>query len=232
MCDQALNQMLFRWISINAGFHIWKNRINQWLWVFGVLWSPGFVLDLPPCGDFWVPCRNACRLLHPSCIHILHWSLKRSVKRTWTGSTFSTNESAWSAMVTGSQSRVWSLSKWHQISTWKGSLAYVSSTFSACRFLVGQNLRSNLHILSRAARKHVAEFLVAMISYLKPWSLNGISKSLLYRKHVLNFRLQTYFAFNTTHNPGDIRNFIYIYSSCCCCSSQLVCVIIRSYVML
>ena len=30
------------------------------------------------------------------------------MKWTWTGSAFSTNESAWSAMVTGSQSRVWS----------------------------------------------------------------------------------------------------------------------------
>jgi hypothetical protein len=39
---------------------------------------------------------------------ILHWSLKRSVKSTWTGSTFSTNESTWRVMVTWSQSRVWS----------------------------------------------------------------------------------------------------------------------------
>ena len=46
-----------------------------------------------------MPCRNPCRLLHPSCIHILRWSLKRSVKRTWTSSAFSTNESAWSVMV-------------------------------------------------------------------------------------------------------------------------------------
>ena len=46
--------------------------------------------------------------LHPSCVHILCWSLKRSVKQTWTSSTFSTNESASSVMVTGSQSRVWS----------------------------------------------------------------------------------------------------------------------------
>ena len=42
--------------------------------------------------------------LHPSCIHILRWSLKRSVKRTWTGYAFPTNESAWSVVVT----RVWS----------------------------------------------------------------------------------------------------------------------------
>ena len=46
--------------------------------------------------------------LHPSCIHILRWSLKRSVKWTWTGFAFSTNESAWIVLVTGSQSRVWS----------------------------------------------------------------------------------------------------------------------------
>ena len=46
---------------------------------------------------------------HPSCIHIvLCWSLERSVKRTWTGSVSSTNESAWSVMVMGSHSCVWS----------------------------------------------------------------------------------------------------------------------------
>ena len=55
-----------------------------------------------------IPCRNSCRLLHPSCIHILRWSLKHSVKWTWTGSAFATNGSAWSVVVTGSQSRVWS----------------------------------------------------------------------------------------------------------------------------
>jgi hypothetical protein len=43
-----------------------------------------------------------------SCIHLLRWSLKCSVEQTWTGSAFSTNESASSAMVTGSRSRVWS----------------------------------------------------------------------------------------------------------------------------
>ena len=44
---------------------------------------------------------NPCRLLHPYCIHILRWSLKCSVKRTQTGSTISTNKSAWSANVWG-----------------------------------------------------------------------------------------------------------------------------------
>ena len=34
-------------------------------------------------------------------------SLERNVKQTWTSSAFSTNESAWSVMVTGSQSCVW-----------------------------------------------------------------------------------------------------------------------------
>ena len=46
--------------------------------------------------------------LHPSYIHLLCWSLTRSVKRTWIGSTFSTNERASSAMVNGPQARVWS----------------------------------------------------------------------------------------------------------------------------
>ena len=53
-----------------------------------------------------MPCRNPCRLLHPSCIHILSWSLKRTVKRTWTSSAFSTNERAWRVMVSDSQSCV------------------------------------------------------------------------------------------------------------------------------
>ena len=38
---------------------------------------------------------------------LLRWSLKRSMKRPWGGASFSTNESAWSAMVTGPQSRGW-----------------------------------------------------------------------------------------------------------------------------
>ena len=32
--------------------------------------------------------------LYSSCIHLLHRSVKHSVMQTWTGSTFSTNESA------------------------------------------------------------------------------------------------------------------------------------------
>jgi hypothetical protein len=44
--------------------------------------------------------------LHPSCIHMLCWSPKLTVTRTWTNSAFSTNESAWSVTVTGSQSHV------------------------------------------------------------------------------------------------------------------------------
>ena len=58
-------------------------------------------------GPFWCHVGNHVDFT-PSCIHILRWSLKHSAKRTWTGSAFSTNESAWSVMVTGSQSRVWS----------------------------------------------------------------------------------------------------------------------------
>jgi hypothetical protein len=60
-------------------------------------------------------CRNLCRLYtHLAFTYILRWSLKQSVKRTWTSSTFSTHESAWSVMVTGSQSRVWS-GPWSQV---------------------------------------------------------------------------------------------------------------------
>ena len=53
-----------------------------------------------------MPRTNPC--IHLAFTYILCWSLKRSVKRTWTGSAFSTNERAWSAMVMGPQSLVWS----------------------------------------------------------------------------------------------------------------------------
>jgi hypothetical protein len=59
--------------------------------------------------SIWCHVENSCRLYIHLSIHKLRWSLKHSVKRTWTGSADSTNESAWSViMVTGSQSRVWS----------------------------------------------------------------------------------------------------------------------------
>jgi hypothetical protein len=62
-----------------------------------------------------MPCRNPRRLYtHLAFTYILRWSLKISVKRTWTGSTFSTNKSAWSVLVTGTQSRVWS-GPWKEI---------------------------------------------------------------------------------------------------------------------
>ena len=95
--------MLFQWIFIQSGPHTWENIINHRLWTFRVPWSLGFVLGLPPRGGSWkqskwpwdtihsMPCRNSCRILHPSRIHALRWSLKRSGKRTWTGSVFPTN---------------------------------------------------------------------------------------------------------------------------------------------
>ena len=57
-----------------------------------------------------MPCRNPCRLtIHLTFTYILRWSLKRSVKlELGSAPPFSTNESAWSVMVTGSQSHVWS----------------------------------------------------------------------------------------------------------------------------
>jgi hypothetical protein len=63
--------------------------------------------------SIWWHVRIHVDFYNPSCIHLLRWSLKRSVRRTWTGSAFSTNESAWSVMATGSQSRVWSGPNWH-----------------------------------------------------------------------------------------------------------------------
>ena len=93
--------------------------MNERLWAFRVPWSPDFVLGRPPRGgvfeiiqvitkhDPFDAMQGSMWTLHLSCIHIFRWSLKRSVKRTWTGSACSTNESAWSVMVTGSQSRVW-----------------------------------------------------------------------------------------------------------------------------
>ena len=101
-----------------------QNRINQRLWAFEVPRSPGFVLGLPPRGgsknipsdhETWtIQCHVGIhwKKLNPSCIHMLRWSLKR----TWTSSAFSTNESAWNAMVTCAQFRVWSGPKLHAIS--------------------------------------------------------------------------------------------------------------------
>ena len=53
ICHQALNQMIFQWISIHAGPQPWWNRVNQWLWAFGVKSSCGFILRLPPRGGLW-----------------------------------------------------------------------------------------------------------------------------------------------------------------------------------
>ena len=79
---------------------------------FRILWTP-LRLNVDTKGCIWdnIRCLKffcKCCTLNPSCIHILHWSLERSVKQTWTGPTFSTNESAWIVMVTGSQSHMWS----------------------------------------------------------------------------------------------------------------------------
>jgi len=86
----------------------WKNILNQRLWEFGVPWSHGLVLGLPPRDGIWkwlkwpwnmihlMSCRNPCRLY----IHLAF--------TCYVGSSFSTNESARSAMVTSSQSHVWS----------------------------------------------------------------------------------------------------------------------------
>ena len=69
-------------------FTLDKNGINQRLWAFRVPWSPGFVFHQPPESGFWkcYPCTHPRRLyIHLAFTYILTWSLKRSVKRTWTG---------------------------------------------------------------------------------------------------------------------------------------------------
>jgi hypothetical protein len=77
--------------------HVWETRKLSCYWglTHQITWS------------IW--CHVGIHVdLHLSCIHIFRWSLKCSVKRNWTGSTFCTNESAWSVLVMGSQSCVWS----------------------------------------------------------------------------------------------------------------------------
>jgi len=111
----------FQWSVIHVGLHTCENGLKQWLWTFKISWSSGFVLGLPPRGGSWklskqpwnmihlMPCKNPCRLhIHLAFTYSLRWSLKHSVKRTWPSPAFSTNESAGSLMVTGSQSHVWS----------------------------------------------------------------------------------------------------------------------------
>ena len=58
-------------------------------------------------GTWSIRCHVGSHVDFTSILH-LHRSLKRCVKWTWTGSAFSTNESAWSVMVMGTWSCVWS----------------------------------------------------------------------------------------------------------------------------
>jgi hypothetical protein len=76
-------------------------RLTSKGWFLKIVQGPWNMIHL-------MPCRNPCRLYIHLAVHILLWSLKRSVKKwTWTGAAFSTNESAWGVLVMGSQSRVW-----------------------------------------------------------------------------------------------------------------------------
>ena len=79
---------------------------------------PGFVLGLPPRGGFkkwskspWnmihsMPWRIHVYFLHPTCIHRLILVPKHRGSQLGPRAAFSTNESAWSAVVTSSQSPV------------------------------------------------------------------------------------------------------------------------------
>ena len=100
---------------------------------------------------------------HPSCIYILCWSLKHSVKRTWTNSTFSTNGSAWSVMVTGIQSRVCEVA----LMEVDGSGSYMSVEWHA--FCILQLLR---------------------IKDWKQWNLCCISKSMMEHQKIFEWNMQ------------------------------------------
>ena len=67
-----------------------------------------------------------------TCTHTLRWSLKCSVNWTATGSTLSTNESAWSAMDTGPQSRVWSGPKYMYVT--KGHFMLGAGSWASQKF--------------------------------------------------------------------------------------------------
>ena len=52
------------------------------------------------------------KTLHPSCIHILRWSLKRSVKQTWTG--FFAFFHQWKCLNCNNHGLLVSCVKWHK----------------------------------------------------------------------------------------------------------------------
>jgi hypothetical protein len=90
------------------------------LWGFGVPWSPGFLLSLPPRSGFgkmskwpWnmihlMPCRNPCRLsIHlASTYSVGSWSVVWSERRP--APLFPPVRFAWSAVVSCPQCRAWS----------------------------------------------------------------------------------------------------------------------------
>ena len=116
ICDQALNQMPFH--SCGSSHMINYNKST----VASVRSAMISQFRVRPTSKRWflkiiqvtlkhdplVAMQKSMYTLHSSCIHILRWSLQHSVKQTWTASAFSTNGSAWSVMVAGSQSHVWS----------------------------------------------------------------------------------------------------------------------------
>ena len=109
------NAFLFMWVLTHD-----RIKLNQRLVALKVPWSPGFVFDLLPRGGSWKQSKWPCNMIHSMprknpCRLYIHLAFTYSIgssRVVWSelgpAPPFSTNESAWSAMVMGSQSRVWS----------------------------------------------------------------------------------------------------------------------------
>ena len=106
ICDRALNQMLIsmKFYSCRSSPMIKQNKstvVSVWSAMGPPVLCQAYlqevvlkIVQVTVEHDPFDAMQESMQTLHPSCIHILRWSLKRSVKRTWTSSAFPTNESA------------------------------------------------------------------------------------------------------------------------------------------
>ena len=128
--------------------------------------------------------------IHLAFTYFICRSLRRSVKQTWTSSAFSTNGSAWSVMVMGSQSRVWSgpittvddqwpdsfgVGNWHLvISCSKGTIIF---PMTECRVLQWGWQPPNNVKKGRGGAHHAAGCVVehhgpVLIQHPGPWTIS------------------------------------------------------------
>ena len=131
--------MLFHWIYVHVGsshmtkynksiiVRFWSAIISH-LPILGSAYLQEVVFENNPKDhETWsIRCHAGIHVdftsIFPS---ILRWSLKRNVKQTWTNSTFSSNESAWNAMVTC----LVSCGKWSLLYKICGCLSWVGCWF-------------------------------------------------------------------------------------------------------